>query len=304
MKRIFAVVLATAAIGAAPQAVAEDGDWQVKTDLQALYGPYQGSEERDTLANAGVFLHADYLEQGGISLGYNRTTVGFKDSSADIDQDQFYASVRYSLTPDWARGRIGLRIDGHRIDNNDDVNGTGDLGIVAPQLSYLNLDKTFYADMGYARSSYGDALPSGSDLTVDQLTPTLGFGFNEARDWIQVRAYLIDFSRPGRAQGKSDTAAVEAKWTHWFDGRGMLGLDNVVVTALGGERLYAVDPDSAVVFNVADVQKASGSLAGQWRIDDRNQLMLQLGYETYTNEAIADDYGSPYLYFDFTHTWK
>jgi hypothetical protein len=304
MKCLVRLILVTAAIGVIPPAVAEQGDWQVRTDLQALYGPYEDSEERDDLANVGVFLHFDYLEQGGISLGYNRTMVGFRNSSADIDQDQLYLSGRYSMTPDWARGRIGFRIDGHRIDNNDDANGTGDLTIVAPQLSYINLDETFYADIGYASSSYGDALALSGDLTVDQLTPTIGFGFNDARDWIQIRGYLIDYSNPVRAQGISDSIAVEAKWTHGFEGRGILGLEKLVVTGLGGERLYAVDPDSAVLFNVADVQKAGAALAGQWRFDDQNQFVLQAGFETYTNEAIADDYDSLYLYLNFTHIWK
>ena len=304
MKRLLCLVLAGLPITFTLPAVADDRNWEVKTDLQGLYGSYEGSEERDQISNIGLFLHADYLEQGGVSFGYNRTMVGFKDASADIDQDQLYVNGRFSLMPDWARGQIGLRLDAHWVDNNDDLNGTGDLNIVAPQLYYLNFGKTFYADLGYARSSYGDALAFSGDLEVDQLTPTLGFGFNEGKDWLQFRGYLIDPSNPDRAQGKSDTSAIEAKWTHWFAGRGPLGLDNLGILALAGERIYAVDPDSAVVYNVADVQKGSAAVSGQWRLNDSNMLMLQLGYESYTNELIADDYTNLYLYVDFTHNWN
>ena len=303
MKRLHIVMLAWASVVYGADAVAEEGDWQIRTDLQGLYGPYENSGERDELSNFGVFLHADYLEKGGFSLGYNRTTVGFADASADIDQDQIYASARVSLTPDWARGRIGLRVDGHWVDNNDDANGTGDLDVLAPQISYLNFAKTFYADVGYARSSYGDATAFAGELTVDQLSPTLGFGFNEGRDWLQFRGYLVDISNPARAQGLEDTTAVELKWRHWFDGRGPLGLDNLTVTGLGGERIFGVDPDTAAIYNIADVQKGSAAIGGQWRLGDNSELLLQLGNETFTNETIGDDYDSLYMYVDFTRTW-
>jgi hypothetical protein len=111
-------------------------------------------------------------------------------------------------------------------------------------------------------------------------------------------------SNPSRAQGKSDTSAVELKWMHWFSGPGPLGINKITLTGLLGERVYAVDPDSAVVYNIADVQKGSVAAASTWRINDRNEILLQFGYEQYTNELIADDYSYPYLYIDFTHNWN
>ncbi|MDQ6990688.1 MAG: hypothetical protein Q9M11_03050, partial [Mariprofundaceae bacterium] len=54
-----------------------------------------------------------------------------------------------------------------------------------PQLSFLNYRKSFYADLGYAYSSY----PKG--LSVSQLTPTVGLGFNQAADWLQMRVYWV-----------------------------------------------------------------------------------------------------------------
>jgi hypothetical protein len=296
------VALALLIHGSAP--LAEEGDWRISTDLQGIYGPYSGSALRDSLASAGLFLHADYLEAGGITVGYNRTAVGFVDTDFDIDQDQVFASAFLSAAPDWAAGSIGIRLDGHWIDNNDNANGTGELSIFAPLLSYMNFQKTLYFDIGYARSSYGDATDFSGKLTVDQLTPTIGFGFGEGRDWLQARGYLIDPSNPSRAQGKSDTSAVELKWMHWFSGPGPLGINKITLTGLVGERVYAVDPDSAVVYNIADVQKGGVAAASTWRINDRNEILVQLGYEQYTNELIADDYSYPYLYVDFTHNWN
>jgi hypothetical protein len=278
-------------------------DWGVRLDLQALAGSFQESVERDRIANVGVFVHADYLEQAGLSLGYNRTTIDFFDNDADIDQDQLFLSGRFSLTPDWAGGRIGFRLDGHRIDNNDEIGDTGDLNIIAPQISYTNLAKSVYFDLGYARSSYGESNTASGDLILDQLTPTLGFGWSEGRNWLQLRGFLIDASNPDRTQGKDNTSAVEAKWSHWFNGPGPLRLEKIVLSALGGERLFGVDPDSAVVYNVADIQTGSAAIAGHWRFNDKNRFLMQVGYEGYTNEVTDDDYNAIYLYLNYTHLW-
>ena len=283
--------------------LAAEGDWMVNATVQALAGSYEDSDARDGIYNAGILLHADYLQQAGVSFGYNRTAVNFLAADQDLDQNQFYLSGRFWVTPDWAAGRIGLRLDGHWVDNDDSSNGTGDLEIVAPQLSYSNLDRTFYVDLGYARSTYGEAELFAGELTLDQLTPTLGFGFNEIKDWLQLRGFLIDASNPVRAQGKRDTSAVEAKWTHWFSGSGPLGLEHVTFSVLAGERLFGVDPDSAVVFNIADIQQDSLGLAGQWRLDDRNRVLLQFGYEGYRNELINNEYSSIYIYLSFTRQW-
>jgi hypothetical protein len=297
----YLIISLVAALGCGELAAA--GNWNLKTAVQALAGSYRSSGTRDQLSNAGLFLHGDYLEQGGVSLGYNRTMVGFLDENADIDQDQFYLSGRYSLTPDWAAGRVSFRLDGHWIENDDQINGTGDLEIIAPQASYINLERNFYVDLGYARSSYGEAGSVPGDLTLDQLTPTLAFGLNEARDWLQFRGYLIDASNPARVQDKDTTAAVEAKWTHWFGGSGPIGLENVTLSALVGERLFGVDPDSAVVYNIADLQTDSVGVAGQWRLNDTNRLLLQIGYEGFEGEPNAGDYNNIYLYLTFTHQW-
>ena len=299
-------MLALLVLGLASTAVcAQDsaGPWYVRGDFQGLLSPFSGSVERDSLQNVGFFVRADYLETAGFSVGYNRTLLASKDSSQDIDQDNVFISGRWHMTPDWAAGQLTLRVDGYVISNNDTINGTS-VDVIAPQVSYLNYKKTFYLDLGYARSSYDDSALAAGKLEVDQFTPTVGFGFNKQRDWLQARAYLIDPSSLQRAQGNADTAALEIKWTHWFTGKKPLGIDNFRASALVGERLFAVDPDAGLVYNLVDLQVGGASVGSEWALGERNKLLLLLGSEQYENQAINDDYSSRFVYVNFTHHWK
>ena len=303
--KIIVAVSATVLVASTTTGVRAQSDdqWFIRGDFQGLLGQYSASEQRDTLQNLGFFLRADYLETAGVTVGYNRTMLGFDDSSQDIEQDNVFLSGRIHLTPDWAPGKITLRLDGHAISNDDATNETDDVKVIAPQISYLNFAKTFYADIGYASSSYGDSTLTSEALDVDQFTPTLGFGFNEQRDWLQLRAYLINPSSSLRAQGTSDTTALEIKWTHW-PVRGLFQLNNIRASALIGERIFAVDPDAAAVFNLADLQTGAVSVGGEWVPSENNRILLLLGVEQYENKAIADDYTSGFAYINFTHEWK
>ena len=278
--------------------------WFVRSDLQGLMSTYAGAQQRKDLQNFGLFVRADYLDRGGITGGYNRTALSFEDSTQDITQDNLFLSGRWHVRPDWAGGQLTLRLDGHAISNDDVSNETDDVVVIAPQISYLNYEQTFYADLGFSASSYGDSLLIPEQLDVDQLTPTLGFGFNDQRDWLQLRAFLIDVSSPERAQNQEDTAALEVKWTHWATPPGLLGLDNLRFSVLLGERMFAVDPDAGGVYNLSDLQTGGASIGGEWAVSERSRILLLVGVEQYENQTLNDDYRSTFMYLNFTHEWN
>ncbi len=293
---ITVAVLCVGMVGVQGAALAESGDWQVKSDTQGSYGKYSGSIKRKSLVNVGVIISADYLEKGGFSLGGNYTKLTFNAGST-LNQQSIYGSLRYNIYLDAFPGPLTLRVDGHGINNNDATGNTDNVKVIAPQISFLNYSKTFYIDLGYARSSYKN------NLKVDQWTPTLGVGFNEGADWLQVRGYFIKPSNKLRAQNVSRTAAVDVKWTHWLAPDAWLGLEQVQLAGLFGERIYAVDGDAAAVYNLADVQKGSLSFALQWKLSQSLHLMLVGGNERYLDKTINDSYNNRYAYIDFSTQW-
>lgn len=302
--RVIGVLFSLSIAAGAVHSQQSSGSWIVRGDFQGLVGSFSDSLQRDGLQNYGFFIRADYLDSGGVTVGYNRTVLKFSSGASDIDQDNIFLSGRWNLTPDWAEGRIALRLDSHVISNNDPSNETDEVRTIAPQISFLNYAQTFYADIGYSASSYGDSLVTGESLDVDQITPTIGFAFNEQQDWLQLRAYLIDPSNAERAQNQDDTAALEIKWTHWPVAGGFLGMDNFRLSALFGERLYGVDADAGGSYNLVDMQTGGASIGGEWALNDTNRLLLLLGAEQYENPTINEDYRNAFIYLNFTHLWE
>lgn len=280
-----------------------EGEWNLNGSAYGLAGNYNGSIERDDVRAFGAYLRGDYLERAGYTIGYVHTQVNFKSGQNDISQDELYLSGRYHLTPDWTTGKVSLRLDGHFISNDDSTGATDDVTVVAPMVSFLNLEKTLYLDLGYARSSYGSSSTIPDDLDIDQWTPTIGLGFNQNADWIQARGYYIDPSSSARALGKDDTTALEVKWTHWFMPDAPLGIDDFKLGALFGKRIFAVDPDTGAVYNLADIQTGGLSLSGGWKLPEQIRLLVGGGYEEYENPAINDDYDSYYLYISVSKDW-
>jgi hypothetical protein len=252
---------------------------------------------------AGAFVTVDYLEQSRLVAGFNATQLSFADGVTATDQTGIYLSGRKALSPDWLPGRLSLRLDLHSVDNDSDGSGTDDVTVVAPMISFLNYDRTLYVDLGYAESSYAAAASSAADLSVEQWTPTIGFGLNEGYDWLQLRAYRIDFSSAERAQGETGTTALELKWTHWFRGRRPLGIDNLRIAVLGGERLYAVDHDAAGVYNLVDRQTGGVSVGAEWRTGDRDRLLLLVAGEDYEDTESGGRYRSASIYLNWHRLW-
>lgn len=280
-----------------PQVImAADGDWSLKADLQSIYGNYSRSATRDSLSGSGLILSGDYLEQAGFSIGGNYSRLNYKAGSS-ISQQAIYGSAHYHIYLDALPGTLTMRLDGHGINNNDVSGNTDNVRVVAPQLSFMNYTKTFYADIGYAYSTYRN------NLKVHQYTPTIGFGFNQAADWVQVRGYFIHPSNSKRAQNKNSAAASEVKWTHWFAPGSWHALEFFRITGLAGERIYAVDGDAALVYNLADVQTGSGALALQWRLSDALRLMLAGGLENYRNNLSGLSYNSRFIYMNISDRW-
>ena len=277
-------------------AYAED-DWYVKSDIQSMTGQYANSTQRSSLTAGGLFLSADYLDHGGFTLGYNYTNIKFKAPLKDIKQHDITGNIRMNFRTDSLPGVLTLRFDVHGINNNDVTGNTDAVKTYGAQLSFVNYAKSMYMDLGYNYSRYQ------FKFNVQQFTPTLGMGFNEGADWLQLRGYLIRLSDKNRAQGKGQTNALEAKWTHWFGVNNFLAVDNLRANAVLGERIYAVDNDSSSVYNLSDLQTAGYSLGLEWKFGDHMSVLFVAGLEKYENKLIKDKYDSRMAYIDLGYQW-
>lgn len=282
-------------------------DWTLRLTPQGLYSSFSGSATRDYLWSYGAALDMQYLERGGVSLGAEHTDLHAKAGGRSISQNSAFVSGYVHLTPDSLPGRLTLRMDVLGANNNDVTNETDQVRVWAPQVSFMNRSKSLYLDVGYAESRYGDSTtPGRGSLRVRQWTPTVGIGFNGGADWLQLRLYDVRNDNALRSASKSKTTAVEGKWIHYFKPRGWIP-EQLQLGVLGGERIYAVDPDTRALYNLSDLHKGGVTLGAHWKLGTNTRLMLSTGYNRFeavaAPGAAATTYTGAYVYSGLSFQW-
>ncbi len=315
------VIFTALCLLASNRVLAGEGDWYINAGVEGVYINYNGSPRYESLLGIGGFFQADYLERASFIVGYNhnyRTYQSAASAPGDMNENVFFVSGKGNFHPgDWP-GPLSVRLDGYSgsdkygsfevagIPGRRTVNMVDDFTVISPMVSYLNYARTFYLDLGYSYSSYrfgGTSLITlPQDIDVSQWTPTVGFAFNQSRDWLRFRAYLINLSNSDRVNGRDSTSALETKWTHWFvDTPG--GLDSLTLNLLLGERIYAVDSDSYTVYSTPDMQKSLLAIDGEWMLGENARLLAEVGYTKYEDVVLAEDYNSTHFYLQWSYNW-
>lgn len=300
-------------------------DWYWKGSGQLLLKSYNGSMQLDNLTGIGATLSGDYLERGGVSVGLQFNQTDYKPAASNglnqIDESILYLSGRMNFHPDSLPGRLSVRLDSYlgndalQIQTTTSGGGMGGgssnntetiddkFSVINPIISFLNYSKTYYVDLGYAFSHYRSDDDATDDIEISQWTPTLGFGFNQAYDWLQLRGYLIQLSNSNRVQDKDATSALELKWIHWYSAEAPLNLHSTRLSLLAGERIYAVDSDACSLCNVPDLQTGAMSVSAEWKLSEQTSVLLHGAYEAYKNLLINDRYNSNILFLSITQQW-
>ncbi len=276
--------------------------WYVSTTLNGMAGSYSGSVERDNLLSGSVWLNADHLDDYSFALAYNNFRINFKDTGSgpfEINQNAFAGRFQYHFYSDTVGGRITAQLVAHKISNNDVTTFTDNVSVIAPKIAYLNYSKDLYLDLEYVKSDY----PNNSNLSIYQITPSIGFGFNQNADWLRFKAYFINSSDKNLSQGEESLTSIDIKWTRWLAPGAVLGVNNFFIDVLAGQRIYAVDNDAFAVYNLADVQQGSALLGIGWRPGEDLDVTAIAGVEKYENKTISNVYNQPYMYISLTQHW-
>jgi len=301
-------------------ALANNSDWQSKAIVQGYFQNYTQSESREATYNFGVYLFADYLERFSLSAGYNYTYVDLTQNT-EVDENMFYLGGKYSWFSDAMSGKLSLVLDGYGgeyVTKTSTTSGGGGMGgmggmsrlttsestavsVIQPQITFINFAKTFYLDIGYAFSKYDSG--STYDIDANQITPTIGWGWNNAFDWLQVRGYFINVDQQTQVFNDNNFTSAEIKYIHWFEEKQLPYFDNLRFILLVGDRALAVDPDAKSVYSVSEKQTGAASIAGQWKLDQSLKFMLLVSYEQFENDLLSDQYDSWLIYGNFETQW-
>jgi len=299
--------------------IAADNPWTTTVIPQAYWQSYSGTATRDNSFSFGANVTGDYLESSRLGVGYNFTLVDL-DNNATIVENLLYATGSQHWFLDALPGKLTLRLDVYggnsTLEYNINTPPTGmkkklvsgssnkqrestTISALQPIVSFINYNKTLYLDLGYAYSDYTKNL----DTTVTQVTPTLGFGWNDSYDWLQVRSYLIKLDESDGLYNDSNYSSMELSYTHWFAAGAASNLDFFRITMLGGKRVLAVDPDSAVVYSNGDIQTGTLAASAQWKFSETNRFLLLANYNNYKNDVVNDKYSGLLFYLNTQHQW-
>lgn len=303
MNKIFKTILYSSislSIANAPAYAGEE--WYMAATVNTMPGTYSGSDERKDLLSSSIVLDADYLDNFSFSLAYNNFNINFKDLGAGefkIKQNAYAGKIQYHYFSDSYKGTISTQLVVHSITNNDATKKSDEVTVFAPKIAYTNLHKDIYFDIEYVNSNY----PGLNDLTVNQFSPTFGYGFNQGSDWIKFKAYFIQSNDKQTFQGEDSFSSLNMKWTHWLAPKSLLGINNLFIDALVGERIFAVDNDAFSVYNLADIQQGSVLVGAGWKPISSLSITAILGVEKYENKSISNVYNQQYLYISLTKSW-
>ena len=291
MKKKFSQYSLAALLGLSLSPLAYADDWSGYADVSLLAGAYSGTTTRTAMNAYGVSLNADYLELGGVRFAGSQLTI--VDNGNNIVQQSGFASGNLNYFCDTLGGVVKFRFDVHQANLSDDFTYKDSVRAYAPQVSFLNYRKSFYADLGYTVSTYD----LGSE--VKQYTPTLGFAFNQGSDWLQMRGYLID-ATDTQTNIVTSTQAAEFKLTHWTAPGAVFS--QVFVNALVGERVFAVDADAASIYSLVDKQQGGGAVGVAWQshyVDG----MVMFSADQYLNQTTNATYINSLAYISIGKSW-
>jgi len=285
-KTASALLLSTALL---PLASMAEENWNTTINYQADYGSYDGSQLRDDHSSQGIGLQFNYLDQLELKLYGNKSEVSYNVTSENLEQDEYAARANYTIFSDSLSGRVGLGLYFHTVDNNDVTGQTDAVDIWASSISYSPWDQQYKVGLEYAQSDY-------SNLSeVHQLTTTVSFAFNDQYDWLNLRGYFISPQEEDMAE-LEDRQALEVTWQHWVQPDNWLGLDSVTLSAMGGERQFAVNSDIHLVMNLVDVEKQRYGAGLNWKTANGWQTSLGISYTEFENESINDSYNDQLVY--------
>jgi len=299
------VVLVGAATAAITTTAGAGEEFTLNVTPGTFSGRYDGAQYRDSIQGSSVSIEG-HSSQWGFAAASEHTRIQYKYGLADFEQDAGFLSGHVSYTPPHAKSVYSFGLDFHSIRDNDNSLTGDDAQVMASQISYARLNNSVYVDLGYAHSRYESNAFTPGALSVDQWTPTLGFALTHgATNWVKLRGYFIHSSNPFRSQYIIDTAALEVKYLYYPLSAYKVIPQYIELGGLSGDRIYAVDRDTASVDNLAELEKGGVFLTIKWQLIKSVGLQFSQSYNKFreTTATGFNDYKEKVTWLGLVAQW-
>jgi len=281
MFRVQCLVAATLVTFASVAANAADKLYITVTPGKSI-GHYDKAPYRDYADVSNINLVGTVINQWGFALGYENTIIHYKVDIPAYQQDAIFLSGHVSNAPQQPLGIFTTRLDLHCVRDRDNPSAADNACAIAPQISYMHYDNSLYVDFGYAISDYETNPLTPGPLRIEQWTPTLGVALNSsATHWLRLRGYFIHSSNPERTHQINQTNALEFKYLYYPVSQYKTVPAYIDISVVSGERIYAVDRDTASINNLADLETGAQSISSLWRMSQSIGVMISASHSQF-----------------------
>jgi hypothetical protein len=255
---------------------AQEG-WKVNSAITAMTGHYTDSLTMNNQHGTGIRLTGVRNEQWGITAGLQTTRINLAPitQTSTQNQDNWLLSAHIHLPSNTWPGRWTIQFDTHRIYNDTLVGDSNGVRVIAPQLSWLSHSSPLKIDLGYASSHYKDS------TNATQISPGIGFGFNQNQNWFQARAYITRNLEPARSLGQSSTHGSDFKLTQFLPSNSPWMPSSVTLGLERGKKFHVVDMITQTVYNLPMVNEGGANIAATWKVTPSSELSIQASKNRY-----------------------
>jgi len=248
-----------------------------------MTGQYASSQSMDRQHGTGIRMTGEHKQAWGLSTSLQTTQIKMMPLMPSPTQDQqnwMLSGYMYTVI-DQVPGHWRLQLDSYQIHNNDTVGNSDGVRVSAPLITWIAPTQTFKMDAGYATSHYKGASPH------HQFTYSLGFGFNQHRNWMELRGYRISQLNPNYALGHQNTHATDVKITHLFGSQAPWAPNAITLHLERGKKIYFLDVPTQTVYNLPMMHEGGEKIAGTWKLSNGSSLSLIASQTRYRAEQPA-----------------
>lgn len=255
---------------------ANTSEWELGTITTATTGRYARADAIDSQMGIGLRLNAENDQKWGVAIGVLDTNIDMSNSSGLPKQNQknWLFSMHNNKPSSYYPGHWVLQLDTHWIESSDKV--SDGVQAIAPKLAWFSHSYPIKFEISHAASRYRDT------PTVQQNSISLGVGLNNQRNWLEIqRTHIYGLSR-SNALGLDKTKATDLLFTQKIHNTPNEFVPNTLTLGRQfGQRIYNVDMNSQLVYNLPMLNKGGVSVSTSWLFDSKNEIRFHISHTNY-----------------------
>lgn len=276
-KKNIKTLLSLACVCIVPTLACAQDAWQLRTSLTGTTGHYLDSITLKNQQGLGIRMSGEKNQSWGVTAGLQSTSIDMQPIvpvHQQIQKDWLLSGFVHVPTTALP-GRWTLQLDAYKTSNNATQDISSDVQAFLPQVIWQSYTFPLKIDLSYARSKY-----KNTD-SIYQASAGLAIGFNQAKDWLQLRSYNIKNLTPFSALGETHYSAIDIKLTHLFTGESSWTPTSASLGLERGKKIYAIDVVSQTIYNLSMLNEGGENITASWKISPKTDFNLHWSRNKY-----------------------